>query len=141
MSFCSICGSKAKEESNFCSDCGAKILTEKNTKKSSEEELHKKIDDAGSTKPKIVERVIEREYHKEKSSNTSFIWFILILAIFAFLMIQGGVLDEAAKGSGVPYVDPCVRAFEECNYECGEGLLSTVCKEKCSYDYRKCKNE
>jgi len=140
MPFCSMCGSKAKEESNFCSDCGAEILTE-NTKKSSEEVIHKKIDDTVSTEPKIVERVIEREYHKEKSSGNSFIWFILILAIFAFLMIQGGVLDEAAKGSGVPYVDPCVRAFDECNYDCGEGILSSVCKEKCSYDYRKCKNE
>ena len=36
-------------------------------------------------------------------------------------------------------VDECKNTFEDCNYSCGEGLLSKLCKEKCTYDYNQCK--
>lgn len=57
---------------------------------------------------------------------------LILLAIGAFFLISSGVLEKA--------VDPCEREFSSCNHACGEGLLSSVCKEKCSYDYRSCKN-
>ncbi len=57
---------------------------------------------------------------------------LLLLGIGAYVLISSGTLEKA--------VDPCEREFSDCNHACGEGLLSSVCKEKCSYDYRKCKN-
>ena len=60
--------------------------------------------------------------------------FIIILLILlggaAFFIISSGALQTA--------VDPCEREFSNCNHACGEGLLSSVCKEKCSYNYRRC---
>lgn len=57
---------------------------------------------------------------------------LLLLGISAFIIIQSGALEKA--------VDPCEKQFSECNHGCGSGILSSVCKEKCSYDYRGCKN-
>jgi len=57
---------------------------------------------------------------------------LLLLGIGAVIMIQSGAVEKA--------VDPCEREFSSCNHGCGEGILSSVCKEKCSYSYRGCKN-
>jgi len=57
---------------------------------------------------------------------------ILIVLLIIGLMIVSGC-SEITK-----VTDPCKSAFEDCNYGCGDGLLNKVCKEKCSYDYRKC---
>ena len=35
--------------------------------------------------------------------------------------------------------DPCKSKFEDCNYNCGDGILSSVCKEKCTYQYNDCR--
>jgi hypothetical protein len=35
--------------------------------------------------------------------------------------------------------DSCSSKFDECNYECGEGFLSSLCKQKCTSDYQRCK--
>ncbi len=56
---------------------------------------------------------------------------LLLLGIGAYIIIQSGALEKA--------VDPCEKEFQDCNHACGEGILSSVCKEKCSYDYRRCK--
>ena len=62
-------------------------------------------------------------------------WFILILLILlgiaAYIIIQSGILEEV--------LDPCEKEFDDCNHACGEGILNKICKEKCSYDYRRCK--
>ncbi len=57
---------------------------------------------------------------------------LILLAIAAYFIIKGGAVEQA--------IDPCEREFQNCNHGCGEGILSSVCKEKCSYDYRKCQN-
>jgi flagellar basal body-associated protein FliL len=57
---------------------------------------------------------------------------LILLGIGAYVLISSGTLEKA--------VDPCEREFSDCNHACGEGILSSVCKEKCSYDYRSCKN-
>lgn len=57
---------------------------------------------------------------------------LIILGIGAFVVIQSGTLEKA--------VDPCAKQLDSCNYGCGDGILSSLCKEKCSYDYRSCKN-
>jgi len=41
--------------------------------------------------------------------------------------------------SGCTIGDPCSEKFEDCNYACGEGILSSVCKEKCTWDYNDCR--
>ncbi len=73
---------------------------------------------------------------KNKKAGAGIAIFIIILLILlgiaAFFIFQSGAVQQA--------VDPCERDFSNCNHACGEGLLSSVCKEKCSYDYRKCKN-
>ncbi len=72
-------------------------------------------------------------YKKAGAGIAVFIIILLILlGVAAFFIINSGALEKV--------VDPCEREFSDCNHACGEGLLSSVCKEKCSYDYRKCKN-
>ncbi len=63
---------------------------------------------------------------------------IIISLIVLILFLVAGC-SEITKVS-----DPCKSAFENCNYNCGDGILSSVCKEKCTYQYNKCqegKNE
>ena len=57
---------------------------------------------------------------------------IIALIVGAYFLISSGTLEKA--------IDPCERQFSDCNHACGEGLLSSICKEKCSYNYRSCKN-
>ncbi len=71
-----------------------------------------------------------------KNGGAGIVIFIIILplsGIGAFILISSGTLEKA--------IDPCEREFSDCNHSYGEGLLNSVCKEKCSYDYRKCKND
>jgi len=56
---------------------------------------------------------------------------LLLLGIGAYIIIQSGALEKA--------IDPCEKSFQDCNHACGEGILNSICKEKCSYDYRSCK--
>jgi len=41
---------------------------------------------------------------------------------------------------GCATLDPCKSQFEECNYGCGEGNLSGVCKDACALQYAECKS-
>ncbi len=70
-----------------------------------------------------------------KKGGAGVVIFIIILLILlgigASIIIQSGALEKA--------VDPCAKQLESCNYGCGEGLFNSICKEKCSYDYRNCK--
>lgn len=141
MPFCHDCGNKAREEDKYCQKCGVKLThkEEKHTEEKKEE-------------PKVVERVVEKEkpvvkevVHHEKPRSSGIgglITFLILLGIIGFIIfmvIQSGALDEIFEGSGLSYVDPCEREFNSCNHECGEGILSSICKEKCTYDYKKCK--
>lgn len=74
-----------------------------------------------------------------KQAGAGVVIFIIILLIllgiagfFIYSQVTGGVVRQMT--------DPCENAFSECNHACGEGILSSICKEKCSYDYRSCKN-
>lgn len=53
---------------------------------------------------------------------------LIAIGIGAYFVISSGMLD------------PCKSKLQECNYGCGEGILNSICKEKCSYDYRSCEN-
>jgi len=73
--------------------------------------------------------------NKNKRGGAGIVIFIIILLILlgvaAYFIVQSGALEKA--------IDPCKKQLDECNYGCGEGILNSVCKEKCSYDYRSCK--
>lgn len=54
---------------------------------------------------------------------------LIVLCIISLLLISG--CSEIS--------DPCKSQFEDCNYDCGDGILSSICKEKCTYQYNNCK--
>lgn len=121
---CSECGKKVKKDSKFCYSCGEKL--EQPTEHREEKQ----------------ERVTHVHHHQKSSG--SFLKILVILAIIVIAVVV--ILNMAEKGTfssggGVSRViDPCQRTLDSCNTGCGEGILSSVCKEKCAYDYRKCKN-
>lgn len=131
MPYCIDCGTKLKEDDTFCYKCGAKVGEEK-VEKIKEE-------------PKVVERVIEKEVQPKKSSGLKIFFLLLIIGVIVFFVIMAaeeGLFEELLSGGEKAIgrvVDPCEREFNSCNHECGEGILSSICKEKCSYSYRKCK--
>lgn len=59
---------------------------------------------------------------------------MLVFIIIALFLLMG--CTEIKK-----VADPCRSAFEDCNYSCGEGVLSSICKEKCTYDYNTCREQ
>lgn len=71
-----------------------------------------------------------------RKANVSIAIIILVLLILlvmaVYFIFQSGIVEET--------FDLCQSTFEDCNYECGKGILSSVCKEKCTYNYRQCKN-
>lgn len=71
--------------------------------------------------------------NKQAKAGTVILIIILLilLGIAVYFIIQSGAVEKA--------VDPCEREFSECNHACGTGILSSICEEKCSYDYRRCK--
>jgi uncharacterized ion transporter superfamily protein YfcC len=72
--------------------------------------------------------------NKTKSQKSIIIMILIILLIVAaFFTIQSGAFERA--------IDPCEKELSDCNHSCGEGILSSICKEKCTYDYGVCKNE
>ena len=61
---------------------------------------------------------------------------LVIILIISLVLFTSGCVSGIEK-----QIDPCKKQFEECNYACGEGVLSGICKEKCTYEYNKCKEE
>jgi len=65
--------------------------------------------------------------------KSGFVWLIVVI----ILLVVGAVIltqtDTIKK-----LIDPCERTFTDCNHGCGEGILNSLCKEKCTYDYNVC---
>lgn len=57
--------------------------------------------------------------------------FVLIIG----LLLMGLIFTTACSSIN----DPCQSQFDNCNHNCGEGILSSICKEKCTYDYNRCR--
>jgi len=71
---------------------------------------------------------------KDKSNLVIFtIVLIILLVIATAIIIRSGAFEKA--------INPCEKEFSDCNYGCGEGILNSICKEKCTYDYGVCQNE
>ena len=58
---------------------------------------------------------------------------LLLLGIGGYVLFKSGAVSEA--------LDPCESRFNECNHGCGEGILSSLCKEKCTYNYNSCRGK
>ncbi len=62
--------------------------------------------------------------------NTIALAISLILIIGLLFLVSGCALGAV--------FDPCESKFQDCNHACGEGILSGLCKEKCTYEYNRC---
>lgn|GEM_PF-3271305 len=56
---------------------------------------------------------------------------ILVLAILSLAIVLT---------SGCTVIDPCERNYTNCVHDCGEGILSGICKEKCTFDRNECQD-
>lgn len=86
------------------------------------------------------EKVVVHEHHKSSSGGViAFFVGLLVIGVIIFFVIMIANQGGFSSGGGVSrIVDPCQSAFDSCNNGCGDGWLAGACKEKCSYDYRKC---
>ena len=57
---------------------------------------------------------------------------IMAIVILVILLLSIGLM------SGCTVIDPCERKYTNCVHDCGEGILSSICKEKCTYDRNSC---
>lgn len=64
--------------------------------------------------------------------KTIYLFLILGLVLLSALFVLGCISNP---------LDKCQRDFDKCNHDCGEGILSSICKEKCTYNYNKCKEQ
>ncbi|MFH1377097.1 MAG: hypothetical protein ABIH25_05675 [Candidatus Woesearchaeota archaeon] len=55
---------------------------------------------------------------------------MLLMFIIGFgIIISGCTISNEAK---------CEIEYKSCVHDCGEGILSSICKEKCTYDRKQC---
>jgi len=59
---------------------------------------------------------------------------IILMAILLISLIFVSGCSEITK-----ITDPCKAEYDECNYGCGEGWGSGLCKTSCSSQYSQCK--
>lgn len=57
---------------------------------------------------------------------------IMVIAVLAILIITTVLISSCT------IIDPCERDYTNCVHDCGEGILSGICKEKCTYDRNSC---
>ena len=57
---------------------------------------------------------------------------IIVCVLLAVLLVSG------CSNVNLTIGDPCKIEFDECNYECGEGWLSELCKTRCTIEYNEC---
>ncbi len=130
---CEYCGEEFKNET-LClrheKNC-SKIPTNKETKSIFKKEAE--------VEPKY-EKVIVHEHHKSSYGGViAFFIVLLVIGVIIFFVIMLANQGGFSSGGGVSrVVDPCQRAFDDCNNGCGDGWLSGACKEACAYDYRRC---
>ena len=62
--------------------------------------------------------------------KTILLSMLLIVLVVAMAFMSG--CDSVSP-------DPCKRSFDSCNYNCGKGMLSSICQEKCTYQYNTCR--
>lgn len=61
---------------------------------------------------------------------------IIILCIF--ILLFSIIINGCTT---IRQIDPCEREYTKCVHECGEGILSSICKEKCTYERNDCQEQ
>jgi len=154
-SFCNNCGKEISSDALFCKYCGEKLIHE-----STKEDFNNKTEDSKSKKyycehcGREFSSEIECLKHEKgcKSVETSNTEKIIIhqrpkglrwIFFLIILLVIGAVIFIANQGTVQQFatIDPCQRNLDSCNHDCGEGILSSICKEKCTYDYNQCKRK
>ena len=69
----------------------------------------------------------------EKNNTLTIVIIVLLLIVGVAVLAQNDTVKKL--------FDPCERTFSDCNHNCGEGILNSICKEKCTYDYRVCEDK
>jgi hypothetical protein len=65
-----------------------------------------------------------------------------LISTVVFAILIASVLVSVVFMSGCTNpIDPCEQQLQDCNHACGDGILSGICKEKCTYDYNQCKSK
>lgn len=62
----------------------------------------------------------------------------LLFALICIALLIGVVLISGCISGGMS-IDPCEREYSNCVHNCGEGILSSLCKQGCKWDRDKCK--
>ena len=60
---------------------------------------------------------------------------LMVIAISAILLLSIGLISGC---TAIQQIDPCEREYTNCVHDCGEGILSSICKEKCTYNRNDC---
>lgn len=60
---------------------------------------------------------------------------VAITVLLLFVFVISGCIVSNPLDPNQQAKDRAKLSFDECNQRCGEGILSSVCKEKCTYDY------
>jgi len=55
---------------------------------------------------------------------------IMAILIMAILFLSFSLI--------IGCVDKCESRYSSCMHDCGEGILSSICMEKCNYDRNQC---
>lgn len=124
MPYCQSCGKRIKENSKFCPGCGEEITRNVIIKERHEE-------------PEVIKEI----HHKSSSGLGALVAVLIIIGIVIAIIIaaQQGVFSSGGGISKI--IDPCERALDQCNHECGEGWGSGACKTVCTVAYHDCKEK
>lgn len=129
MLFCPKCSVELDDDDNYCSKCGYKLKA-----KDKEARITKVI----STLDELVTKSSKKDLTRANRIMGIVIIALIITVLFLVLVVTGAV-DDAFRGSGLGFLDPCEREYKECNRECGEGLIGGLCKDGCTIRYRQCR--
>ena len=72
---------------------------------------------------------------KQKTEHPKSNLRIVVILLIAIVIVSSGIILVG----GCTILDPCERKYTSCVHDCGEGILSDLCKEKCTYDRNQCK--
>lgn len=156
-SFCYSCGKELSNHAIFCKHCGTKQFEDsvRDQKQFSCEYCKKEFpsetdclkhekncSDNPLRKETKQERIIIQQVPKSRSK---FLWIIVLVAVVLIVIIainsntsntsssSGGIVQRAITTS------QCEIDYYSCVHDCGDGALSSLCKEKCTWVRSNCK--
>ena len=79
-------------------------------------------------------------------SRAKFIWIIVLIAIILIFVIAVGSNNNTSNSnSGIieraVATPQCELTYYSCVHDCGDGALSSICREKCTWQRDSCKGK